>query len=271
MQNHISFDTFMDLVCPGAAHTDDTLAAGINLDGFKLALIDLDQELEERGARPVTINAFGGFALMCHGLRTERPITLDIDTCSPDFDGLQTEALHAVAKRLHLPEDWINNQIVFARGERTTDEDCHALDTMLEATYLPASKIIEQSNHSEIDEDFFNMSRVTLNIAELPTLAKSKAYAVSSIGQGRTSKDALDFIDVLRALGCNTLNEACDRMPWLMDPEFSDLSAILDETLGENNAFVDIDLSIESDGFTAEDILAILEMEAGDLRDGTDE
>lgn len=270
MQNHISFDTFMDLVCPGAAHTDDTLAAGINLDGFKLALIDFDQELEERDARPVTINALGGFALMCHDLRTERPITLDIDTCSPDFDEPQTEALHAVARRLHLPEDWINNQIVFSRGARTTDDDCYALDTMLEATYLPASKIIEPSENSEIDEDFFNMSLVTLNITELPTLAKSKAYAVTSIGQGRTSKDALDFIDVLRALGCDTLSEACDRMPWLMDPEFSDISDILDETLGEDNSFVDIDLSIDDDLVDAS-ILAILEMEEGDLYDGIDE
>ena len=256
MSDHITYPEFLSCVYPDAKVTDETIRAGLTLDGFKLALIDLDHELADQRAEPLQLRCVGGFALMCHGLRQENPVTLDIDTVTPTPTRRQQRAIDAVAARLHLPDDWINNQTVFTAADETTADDCRQFDRMVDARYEPAAAIMSRSQTPAIDRAFQSMRNVTVTVADLATLAHTKAYAVTAIGEGRTGKDATDFIDVAHAMGANTLTEAHRLMPWLDDPELSDFDYKLSCDICDHDGFVDVtpEPTIE---LSVDDILAL--------------
>lgn len=179
----------------------------LNMTDFREALRALDGELRARAAEPLEIRALGGFALLAHGLR-ETGFTADIDTATPDPTRAQQGAIDAVARRLDLPPDWVNNDVVMASGRETTWEDVDALDVMLDADYEPL----------DVGE---GLARVSVSVCSLETLAKAKAYACDDIGRGRTPKDADDLMETLVALGIGSLSQARRRLPWMSDPEFS--------------------------------------------------
>lgn len=198
--------------------SDDLLATGRNVDDFIDALKLLDEKLGERDAGPMALRAVGGFALICHDLRKGRSTTLDIDTVTPTMAADQASAVIDTARELGFPEDWINDDTVLAMDGVTTQEDCDAMDAMIGARYLPAADVVD---------GFPKLENIDLEIADLPTLAHSKAFAMLAVGQGRTSKDALDFMDVARALDAPTLSLMHERMPWLDDPELDGFDAAM--------------------------------------------
>lgn len=231
----MTFDEFVERTGYDRPERDDTITGGLTLDGFKLALVELDRELTE----PLNLRAVGGFALMCRDLRKTMPVTVDIDTVTPDPAPAQQAAIERVAARLHLPGDWINNSTVFAPGDATTQEDCDAMDVMLDADYEPARLVMDPSQDPSIDAEFAAMRHISLDIATLETLAHAKAYAVLSIGCGRTGKDALDFIEISREMGIDTLAEAYKRLPWLNDFEFEGFGEALTADLCDADGYVD--------------------------------
>lgn len=171
------------------------------------ALHELDGELSAREAGPMEVRALGGFALAYRGLRPEG-LTVDIDTATPTYPADVRRAIEAVAERRGLAGDWVNNQTVFSFGDVVGPDDVAALDDMLDARYLPVE-----------DERFDN---IDLQVADVPTLVKSKAYAVCDIELGwRDEKDLADLVSALAAVGVDDVGAACSRFPWLMDPEFS--------------------------------------------------
>ena len=187
------------------------IRTNLTLEDFKEALELLDSLVNE----PVDLNVVGGFALMVHGLRSSG-VTADIDTASPSFSREVEYAVEEVAERLNLPPDWLNNDSVFSFGDETTQDDVDAFNDMLDAAY------------EHVDLGFRN---IRLYVADLSTLAKSKAYAASDIGVGRTEKDVDDLINVLHAMGLFTPDQAAKALPWLNDPEFEETLKALNSRL----------------------------------------
>lgn len=239
MSEHITYQEFLACVYPDARITNETIRAGLTLDGFKLALVDLDRELADTGAEPMRLRCVGGFALMCHGLRQENPVTLDIDTVTPTPTRRQQRAIANVAARLHLPDDWINNQTVFTAADVTSEADCAQFDELVHARYEPAADVMGKSTIRSIDAAFARLDNLDVAIADLETLARTKAFAVTAIGEGRTGKDATDFIDVAHALGADTLTQAHEMLPWLDDPELADFDYKLSCDICDHDGFVD--------------------------------
>ena len=75
-----------------------------------------------------------------------------------------------------------------------------------------------------------------MSVADVPTLIKSKAYAASGIGLGRTEKDMDDLVSLIRSLGITDLVSATKAFPWLNDAEFSDLVPRLDVAMIDRDA-----------------------------------
>lgn len=185
----------------------------LSLADFKEALELLDSLVNE----PVELNAIGGFALIVHGLRSTG-VTADIDIAAPSFSENVEHAVEEVAKRLNLPPDWLNNDSVFSFGDKTTQEDVDAFNDMLNAAYEPVD---------------LGLRNIKLYVADLATLAKSKAYAASDIGMGRTEKDMDDLVNVLHAIGLFTPGQAVKALPWLKEPEFEHTLKALDNCLSD--------------------------------------
>lgn len=183
-----------------------TFRESLTIDDFSSILHALDDSLSASGyGKRVTIHAVGGFAMLWHGLRTTG-VTGDIDSITPDYDFTVSQHVAEVAKMFDLEPDWLNNDAVFTMDDYVTEEDVECFDAMLEAHY---------------DKIDFGLKLIDISVADLDTLAKSKAYAVNDIGIGRTGKDLDDLCNVFHKVGCDTLGRAVNRYIWLSDPEFS--------------------------------------------------
>lgn len=186
------------------------LRDSLGLDDFTEALEMLDGILDER----IEIRAIGGFALIWHGLRSGG-VTGDIDTVTPTYPRKARRAIDTVARELALPPDWINNDAVLSFDGETTWDDVDAFDALLDARY---------------DKAEVGLDKVSLFVADLPTLAKAKAFAVEDIGIGRTQKDADDLRSVLRAMRVRSADYAREALPWLGDPEFAKTLRLIETT-----------------------------------------
>lgn len=205
------------------------------------ALRLLDRALGILGHDEVEIRATGGFALMAHGLRTGG-YTADIDTVTPSFDGAVERAIEAVSIKLDLEPDWLNNEAVFSYDDRVTQDDVDAYDALLSSRYV------------ELATSF---RRLRVKVADLETLARSKAIACSDIGRGRSAKDLRDLAETLEAMGYGSAGEAARDLRWLGEPEFApvvravdrlrvDGASGLEEALEECSAGIGLD-ELEAD------------------------
>ena len=178
----------------------------LGYDDFLEALDVFDRTLSEQGYEgSVPIHAIGGFALMAHGLRKDGD-TADIDTVTPTLDPAAAQAAAKVAEVLNFPEDWLNNDNVYAEGDTVTQEDVDAAEVLICANFEP----------SDLTYD-----HIDLKIADLDTLARCKALAVCDASPVRLQKDAMDLCDVFTALEVNDLESARERFPWIDDPEMA--------------------------------------------------
>lgn len=175
------------------------------------ALSRLSELMDEHcPTQSIEVRAVGGYAMVMHGLRGSGGMTLDIDTATPTYSPEVTRQMHAVADEMGLERDWLNNDCVFTMGDEVTDDDVDYFDQMLDATYKPES-------------DYGN---VTVSIADEPTLARAKAFAVSDetcgVGGGRDAhKDLNDLVSLVRDMGAETYDDAMSLNPWMEEPEFS--------------------------------------------------
>lgn len=219
----------------GVAHAGK-LHCGYNINAFKLALVELDRRLDAAGTDPLPIRAQGGFALMCHGLRRGAyAVTMDIDTVTPTPTPAQQACIDSLARDWSLPADWINNDMVFTMDDdATTQDDCDAMDMMLDARYVDI-KSLDCKSTSVLDDMFDHMTHITVKVADLQTLARAKAYASLSYGQGRTAKDVSDLIEVSRAMGAESREQMRRAMPWLDTPEFAGIDDILDRVVTDES------------------------------------
>lgn len=187
------------------------IRTNLTIEDFSEALKVLDSLIDE----PIELDAVGGFALLVRGLRSTG-VTADIDIASPTFTQDVENAVEKVATQLYLPPDWLNNDTVFSFSDETTQEDVDAFNDMLDASYEPVD---------------LGLRNINLNVADLTTLAKSKAYAACDIGIGRTEKDLDDLVNILNAMGLFSAEQAQKSLPWLKDPEFSETLSRLENRL----------------------------------------
>lgn len=101
---------------------------------------------------------------------------------------------------------------MLAFGDEVTWEDVDAFDVMLDAEYEPYR---------------LGLEHVSMAVADKATLARAKAYACDDIGVGRTEKDAVDLVSIVRSLGARTPRDATRLLPWLADPEFDAARAVI--------------------------------------------
>lgn len=161
--------------------------------------------------KPVVIRATGGFAMLAHGLR-EGGVTADIDTVTPTFDERVQLAMRAVAIKLDLPEDWLNNDLVYSASDTVDQDDVDAYDALVGGAYDPA---VNKFKHVE------------LYIADLELLARSKALACRDIMAGRSVKDANDLADILDMMNLGSVEEACREFAWLEDEDMAPVRSML--------------------------------------------
>lgn len=185
--------------------------ANLSLDDFIEALDLLSRYLEN----PIELRVVGGFALMARRLRLSG-VTADIDTVTADWDVSTYSAITRVANELNLPPDWINNDTVFSYGDCVTEEDVEAFDELLNARYEPFD---------------FGIENVRIHVADVNTLVRSKAFAASDIGLGRSEKDLDDLVSLIDAAGARNYRQALEMFPWLTDVEFSGLLPRLETAL----------------------------------------
>lgn len=178
-------------------------------EDFDELLHKLDQRIDE----PIEINAIGGYALLHHGIR-ETGVTADIDTVTPAYSPAVQQAIYDIAEENNLPPDWLNNDCVYAANEDglASQADCDAYNMLTDAFYDP------------IETDF---EHITMRVADLPTIAHGKAFAVNDIGRGRTEKDRQDLIALFEKMGCHSIKDATKQCEWLNDQDFIAAKAAL--------------------------------------------
>lgn len=191
----------------------------LTLRDFTEALRLLDNRLESQ----IELHVVSGFALLARRLR-DKGVTADINTVTADWDEPTVSAIAEVAEELNLPPDWINNDTVFSFGDEVDEDDVSAFDALLEARYEPFD---------------FGTKNVKVSVADIPTLIKSKAYAASDIGLGRTEKDMDDLVSLIQSLGIPDFASAKKALPWLVDPEFSGLAPHLAEAMAARTHTMD--------------------------------
>lgn len=144
-------------------------------------------------AEPVPIRAIGGFALLYHGIRRpDNATTVDIDTLTATPEPRVRAAIRAVAERLDLDADWINNTAVF-------DGDVELARAIVHATWgprLPGLRMLD------------------VRIADEPTLLRSKIVAVEDVAVSGRDRDLADLEDLMARLGLgpHDLALACPEM-----------------------------------------------------------
>lgn len=150
------------------------------------ALFHLDQRLAElHVTEPIQIKAIGGYALMKHGVRDDDALTVDIDSLVPGYRRLVVQAIEDVARARGLNDDWLNT-------DGTLGEDPSQVESMYEAEWEPQNTPMKQ---------------ITLSIASVPTLTRSKIIAASDAlaGNSPRTQDAPDLIRLVRHQGITDL------------------------------------------------------------------
>lgn len=163
------------------------------VEDFDRALRLLDHELAALGRNePLPIRAIGGYALLKRGIRTgERAQTVDIDTVTADYDKAVRDAIRIVGERCHLDSDWLNNTCVFDDPDVTT--------MMIDARF---------------DQDTsLNLNHIDLQIADLPTLTRSKLIAAGDAHLSGRSHDFDDLMRLLEAQNVTSFQELQERYP----------------------------------------------------------
>lgn len=180
---------------------DDLKTLDILLDALKA----LDELLVSENQHPIEIRAIGGFALAFRNIR-EDGLTRDIDTITPDYPPSLARLIVKVAELIGLEHDWLNNDAVGSIDGLTSRDAVMRHDAMLDARY---------------EEVPLGFKKITLRVADLGTLMRSKLYAVDAISLGaRGAKDAQDLEAILNKMGFSNIDAAVRSMPWLDCPEF---------------------------------------------------
>lgn len=175
---------------------------GLTQDGIKQALQNLDGRIDEH----IGVRITGGAALIMRNIR-ENGLTFDIDTITPSYSHKVQCAIHETAKALNLEPDWLNNDAVFSFDDNVNQADVDAYDTLLDAKY---------------DSVEMGLDRIDVEVADLPTLTKTKALATCDIEFGfRGSKDRDDLINLLYKQGLTSIPKICTRYPWFYNLEFT--------------------------------------------------
>lgn len=160
--------------------------------------------LDERISKPMTLHVLGGYALSHHGARPASVLTADIDVANVLNPEIRSH-VSDIARELDLETDWLNNDVVYTEHDEADQDDVDALDAMLDARYEPTG---QSFNHMHIE------------VADIPTLTKAKAFAAEDIGRGRTTKDLDDLVRLLEMQGCDTLGATTRMFPWMKDYDF---------------------------------------------------
>lgn len=160
--------------------------------------------LDERLSTPMTLHVLGGYALSHHGARPASVLTADIDVANVLSADVRSH-VSDIARELDLEPDWLNNDVVYTEHDEADQDDVDALDAMLDARYEPTR------------QRFGNMR---LEVADIPTLTKAKAFAAEDIGRGRTTKDLDDLVRLLEMQGCETMAATNRMFPWMQDYDF---------------------------------------------------
>ena len=125
----------------------------------------LDELLVSENQHPIEIHAIGGFALAFRNIR-EDGLTRDIDTITPDYPPSLARLIVKVAELIGLEHDWLNNDAVGSIDGLTSRDAVMRHDAMLDARY---------------EEVPLGFKKITLRVADLGTLMRSKLYAVDAI------------------------------------------------------------------------------------------
>lgn len=177
-----------------------TTAPRKSIDQFRHALQVLDAELRAMDLpESVKVRATGGFAMLAHGLR-EDGYTVDIDTLTDDYEREVRDAVNRVARDLHLEQDWINNQAAGLGAEQTL--------AMLDAKFLPLD---------------FGLDRIDLQVADVPTLTRAKAFAVNDDAISGRTRDWDDLLELLDHQGIDDYDGFARAYPEVREWEYPEV------------------------------------------------
>lgn len=164
----------------------------------------------------VEIRALGGFALLWHGIRGERGTTADIDTVTPSYPPAVNSVIDDLGAELGLEPEWLNNHTVYSPEDEVSWEDVEYFDSLVEAEYLPVDK---------------GFTSISLSVADVDTLARSKALAINGPRSHRTDKDLSDLCGIIRHAGCASLQAARKRFRWLAGRDFSECCRFISDAM----------------------------------------
>lgn len=173
----------------------------------------LDDRLDETGWKGTFhIDAIGGFAMLCHGLRHDAPYTGDIDTMTPGFPKAVKRALYDISKERGVSNHWLNNDCVFSFGDEPTQDDVDFVNFQMDAAYEPVSE---------------SFKHIDMRVADLQTTTRGKMQAMCDNIYGRTSRDVDDVLELFEYQEIHTLEEAHKAYPCLdEDPALADFDEV---------------------------------------------
>lgn len=166
--------------------------------GFLEAFQELDDELAAQGIDEIVrVRAIGGFALLDHGLRGPDGYTVDVDTLTDTYPGPVRDAIRTVGDRLGLEAAWLNNDAVCDSAEL-------ALET-LDAVFIARD---------------FGYRNIRVEVADIPTLTRSKAIAVDTDMESGRTRDWGDLLELLYRQNIRSYAEFCAAYPEISEWEF---------------------------------------------------
>lgn len=198
------------------------MAAGLNktLHQLKQALRRLDVVLGQKN-KHIEVRAMGGYALMEHGIRPDADaFTVDIDSLTDDFDPEVLAAIHQVAEEQGLYKHWLNNELL---GEKSAE----LLALQYEARWIPAAE---------------GYDNIKMSYADIPTLTRSKYFAVDSWRTSERDRDKPDLVNLLKRQGIKSV-DAFNRAYPGFDEEYPDADEFVREQLGARPKGRDAQLS----------------------------
>lgn len=154
------------------------------LDDFDAAITSLDEDLTQHNLQ-IEIKAIGGYALLKHSIRQgDDALTVDIDSVTREYRRPVLEAIKRVGEKQGLSPTWLNTDNVF--------DDPEIVEQMLQAEWLP-----QQTEHQSI----------SLALADLPTLTRSKIMAAADTELSGREHDIADLFALAKAQGFKNVQQ----------------------------------------------------------------
>ena len=143
---------------------------------IKRALAELNKELAKRD-KSYTLYTCGGAALQLLGISTRD--TVDIDVIAEKLDDELIAAKNAVAKKLRISEEWLNNEVtpIAKRLPKGWKKNCTEVSSASHLVVYSLSRqdLINSKLHATVDrhaEDYDDLLALKPNPAEIKLARK---------------------------------------------------------------------------------------------------